>query len=258
MMDNNLFIQLFLVLLAVVCAYMGYKLRRVHLHLYGLEERLRRTVHDESREVFRQLEALEAMRSELGFVRALPPTRGWAASPDFLLLIARHCLDERPRVVVECSSGVSTLVLGRAVQRNGSGHVYSLEHDPVYAGRTRAELGRHGLKYRVSVIEAPILTQEFGGKRYPWYDIAGLPRDAIDMLVIDGPPSDLSPQARYPAGPLLFDRLSPGACVFFDDADRPDETATVRRWADERPEWRLSWINLEKGAVQLRNEAVPV
>ena len=55
------------------------------------------------------------------------------------------------------------------------------------------------------------------------------------MLVIDGPPQAAGTQARYPAGPLLFPRLAPGAAVYLDDAARSDEQAILRRWRSEFP-----------------------
>lgn len=252
MFDTSFLIIVFLSLLGVAVAYVAHKVRRVHLSVYRLEAAILEAVRHDSRETFRQLEALGGLQRELAFARSLPPTRGWAGSPDFLLLIASHCLAERPDVVLECSSGVSTLVLGRAVQRNGSGHVYSLEHDPAYAARTRSELARHGLSDWVSVLDAPIVVHDLEGERWSWYDTAGLPADSIDMLVVDGPPEATGPQARYPAAPLMFARLSPAASVFLDDAARPDEQLILRRWVQEFPDWQVLSFDLEKGAAQLR------
>ena len=55
----------------------------------------------------------------------------------------------------------------------------------------------------------------------------------IDLLVVDGPPGLLRPQARYPALPVLRERLSPGASILLDDTHRADEREIVRRWLDE-------------------------
>ncbi|WP_229632269.1 class I SAM-dependent methyltransferase [Pseudoduganella violaceinigra] len=212
---------------------------------------------DDSRQqnasLFRQLEALQGLYVSLGLQRALPLTRGWAASPDFLQELAAHALDEKPACVVECSSGTSTLVLARCLQINGYGKVYSLEHDPVYARRTRRQLEMHGLASWAEVIDAPLLAQACGGKQQVWYDCSGLAAvQRIDMVVIDGPPQLTCEQARYPAGPVLFPRLSPGAAVFLDDAARPGERAALARWAGEFPELEICALPCEKGAAILR------
>ncbi|MES9855801.1 MAG: hypothetical protein ABW166_04240 [Sedimenticola sp.] len=41
------------------------------------------------------------------------------------------------------------------------------------------------------------------------------------MLVIDGPSGFIQKHSRYPALPLLFDKLSNNGMVFLDDAARP-------------------------------------
>lgn len=77
--------------------------------------------------IFSQIEALFALERKLALPQALPPLRGWAGSPDFLLRIANELEERKPRTVLECSSGVSTLVVARCLQMNGKGHVFSLQ-----------------------------------------------------------------------------------------------------------------------------------
>lgn len=235
--------------LLLLCGYILHKLRHMHLLVHALRDDTR---HGHAT-LFRQLEALQGLYVSLGLRRALPLTRGWAASPDFLQELAAHALDEKPRCVVECSSGISTLVLARCLQINGAGMVYSLEHDPVYARRTRRQLELHGLAGWATVIDAPLKQQTVAGAEQLWYDCAALALDApIEMIVIDGPPQMVAQQARYPAGPILFPRLAPGAVVFLDDAERPGERAALVRWAREFPELECESLPCEKGAAALR------
>lgn len=235
--------------LLLLGAYILHKVRAVHLLVHELRDQTRQghTI------LFRQLEALQGLYVSLGLRRALPLTRGWAASPDFLQELAAHALDEKPRCVVECSSGISTLVLARCMQLNGAGKVYSLEHDPVYARRTRRQLELHGLATWATVLDAPLTLQGFGSSSQAWYDSSVLPDSlAIDMVVIDGPPQAVAEAARYPAGPVLFPRLAPGAMVFLDDAARPGERAALERWSLEFPELQIETLPCEKGAAALR------
>ncbi|QCP09767.1 class I SAM-dependent methyltransferase [Pseudoduganella umbonata] len=232
----------------LLCAYTLHKVRMIHLMLHDVRDQS----HKQNNCLFRQMEALHGLYTDLGLSRSLPDTRGWAASPDFLLELTRHALTDKPSVVVECSSGTSTIVLARCLQINGSGRVYSLEHDAAYARETRRQLERHGLTAWADVIDAPLTAQQFAGATWPWYATDGLPRNAeVDMLVIDGPPQATRSLARYPAGPALFGSLSPGAAVFLDDAQRPDEQQILRRWAAEYPEMEQRQISCEKGAAVL-------
>ncbi len=235
--------------LLLLCAYILHKVRNMHLLVHAMRDDSRQ----EHAALFRQLEALQGLYVSLGLRRALPVTRGWAASPDFLQELTAHALDQKPKCVVECSSGTSTLVLARCMQINGAGKVYSLEHDPDYARNTRRQLELHGLADWATVIDAPLLAQTFGGREQPWYDYSRLPPGLpIDMVVIDGPPQATSDAARYPAGPILFPRVTPGAAIFLDDAKRPGEQTALQRWAAEFPELEITSLPCEKGAAMLR------
>lgn len=236
-------------LLLLLCAYILHKVRNMHLLVHAMKDDTQR----DNATFFRQLEALQGLYVSLGLKRALPLTRGWAASPDFLQELAAHALDARPACVVECSSGTSTLVLARCLQINGAGKVFSLEHDPVYAQRTRRQLELHGLSDWATVLDAPLLAQAFASHAQPWYDCGGLVGiGPIDMVVIDGPPQAIGDAARYPAGPVLFPRLAPGAAVFLDDAARPGERTALQRWAEEFPQMEIVSLPCEKGAAMLR------
>ncbi len=205
--------------------------------------------------MFAQVEALISLRDALRLEHPLPPTRGWAASPDLLLLIVRHIEATKPRLVVELGSGVSTIVIAASLRRSGSGRSVSLEHDPDHAARTRTELDRQGLSSLADVVHAPLRDLSVGEGTWRWY---GAPRDAIpqciDLVFVDGPPGTTGPLARYPALPVLFDRLAPGASIILDDGARPDEREIVARWQSEYPGFDGRELPLEKGAWVLTRQ----
>jgi predicted O-methyltransferase YrrM len=237
-------------LLALLSAAAIFKIWRVHQGLYRVEAKLSR-IQREFQNLFVQGEALNGLYADLTFRKSLPPTRGWAASPDFLGVLARHVIQARPKVILECGSGVSTVVLARTCELNGIGHVYSLEHLPDFAERTRSELHRHGLAGHSEILDAPLTRHTLDGSEWSWYGLQALPPIQFDMLVIDGPPGAIGPLARYPAGPLLFPHLKPGASVFLDDAHRKDEQDAVARWLRERPDLACNWVSSEKGCAVL-------
>ncbi|MDC8756858.1 class I SAM-dependent methyltransferase [Janthinobacterium fluminis] len=238
--------------LALLCLYTLHKVRLIHLLAHELKDQAQQSPAN----LFRQLEALQGLYVDLRLERSLPGTRGWAASPDFLEELVRHAFAARPRVVVECSSGTSTLVLARCMQLNGRGKVYSLEHDAQYAEQTRQQLQLHGLAEWAVVLEAPLREHALGNDNWPWYVADFLPEEAaIDMLVIDGPPLATRVLARYPAGPLLFRRMAADGTVFLDDAGRPDEQAILRRWKSEFPMFEQTSRPCEKGCAVLTRRA---
>lgn len=239
-------------LACVLAAYVAYKVRQVHVTLYGTDLEVRKL----SFGVTQNLQLIDLLSHELALGRPLPTLRGWAASPDVLLLLARRVRASVPTTIVECGSGVSTIVQAQAARLNGHGHVHSIDHDAAFAEATRQALADYGLSAWATVTHVPLAEVVIGGERWEWYDPRLLPEvDAIDLLFVDGPPADTpKPLARYPAGPLLFPRLAPGAAVLVDDADRPGEIEMLRRWSREFPDLEQRRRYCEKGCIELRSD----
>jgi predicted O-methyltransferase YrrM len=203
----------------------------------------------------RQQAALMSLLAVLRQTAPLPDMEHWSATPDFLKKLLELVLVERPVTIVEAGSGTSTLVCAAALRQLGRGKVISLEHEESYAQETRALLDVHGLAEHAQVFHAPLVEQDVGGKRLRWYDLSGtgIPRvESIDLLLIDGPPRDSGPLARYPALPLLHRQLRGQACVLLDDAARPAEREAVRLWLTEFPDLAAQDLRLAKGGVLLR------
>jgi predicted O-methyltransferase YrrM len=218
--------------------------------IYYLE--LQRWLHQPN-ENYRQIESLFFLYSALKPRHPLPPMRDWAISPDFANLVISLVRECRPKVVLELGSGVSTLITAYILEENQEGVVISLDHDPRFAATTAAALARHGLQARATVIPAPLNPTSIHGKSYRWYtlDKPG-DLDAIDLLIVDGPPVTTQKLARYPALPVLFPRLSANAVILVDDAQRADETRMVNLWLQEFGCFTREYVTAEKGAVILR------
>lgn len=185
----------------------------------------------------------------LGLEGELPYTPKWSAAADFLVLVVEQVRQARPRCIVECGSGLSTVVLAQACALNGMGQVFSLENGAEFAAATRAECERRHLP--ATVLHAPFQDHALAGEVWPWYALDGLPQQGIDLLIIDGPPGFIRPHARYPALPLLWPRLAPGGVILLDDAARPDEQAVVIRWQAEFPDLTAEYEALERGCYRL-------
>jgi predicted O-methyltransferase YrrM len=140
---------------------------------------------------------------------------------------------KRPGAIVECGSGLSTIVIARLLRELDCGSLHSLEHDLAWAERTRSLLAAEGLD-RAEVLAAPLEPHPLAGEAGGWYDrdaLASLPV-AIDLLLIDGPPAG-DPELRrnrHPALDELGPLLAPGATIILDDAGRPGEAAAIELW----------------------------
>jgi hypothetical protein len=198
-----------------------------------------------------------ALQAKLGLEQPLPWTEHWSAAEDFLLLLAEHCLTRQPSSILECSSGLSTLVLARCCQLNDRGQVLSLENGEEFARATRRNLEALGLEQHARVLHAPLSHQQIGDREYQWYTPAEeLPKN-IGLLVVDGPPGFLQPHSRYPALPLLRDQLANGCQVFLDDAAREDEQEIAARWLRENPGLKHQYLDYQRGcSVFILGEAL--
>lgn len=161
----------------------------------------------------------------------------WALSPAALAHVTGAVAAGRKRVI-ECGSGLSTLVLARLLSRDGAGHLWSLEHDPVWAQVTRERLAAEGLGEWTTLIEAPLRPHPLAQPGCGWYEQAALeqlPAEGVELLLVDGPPADTPARSRsrYPALPLLASRLVRDALIVLDDAERPGESWVLERWERE-------------------------
>jgi predicted O-methyltransferase YrrM len=206
----------------------------------------------ESADLFRQVEALVGLYLETGSRIGFPATRDWVASPDLLLYLYRHVRTSGVESILECGSGLSTTIMAYALRSNGGGRLVSLEHSQEYADRTNALLDEHELTDWAEVRLAPLEPVEIDGEVWPWYSVAALPDGPIDLLFVDGPPGTTRPNARFPALPLLIDRLSPDARILLDDFGRADESELASRWMDRFPNLALESLRHEKGTALLR------
>jgi len=189
----------------------------------------------------------ERLRTDLQLDQDLPVTAEWSAAADFLFLIKEHCFKVKPLHIVECSSGLTTLVLARCCQLMGSGRVVSLENGKEFAQQTEENLSRFGLEAYADVIYAPLEETEVRGGMYRWYEIEGLPDTDIDMLVVDGPPGFIQKHSRFPALPMLFGRFSERTFVFLDDAGRDEEKEIVNKWLEINSGMQHEYIETERG-----------
>lgn len=202
--------------------------------------------------LFGRIETYLSLRDRLGLRQGLAYDHDWSAAPDFLRLIVEYALTRGPAQIVECGSGLTTLMLARCCAMNGRGRIVSLENGVDFAAKTRAEIARHGLDAYADVLDAPLTRHTLDGVEYQWYALDRLPNEGIDMLVIDGPPGFIQRHSRYPALPLLFERMSAHGIIFMDDAARPDEREIVEMWRKRYPSSRYEYIETERGCAIVR------
>lgn len=192
-------------------------------------------------------ESYRSLCNRLDLKHGIPYVEKWSACADFLELISDQVLTLKPDNILECGSGLTTLILARSCQLKGYGHVYTLENGEQYAEQTRSVLDTYGLQTYATVIHAPLVEYTLEDKSYHWYSLTELLVEQVNMFVIDGPPGFIQKNSRYPALPLLHERLADGCLIYLDDAAREDELEIVQLWQQQFSDTVFEYLSFERG-----------
>jgi hypothetical protein len=152
---------------------------------------------------------------------------GWSALDEYLRIGVEHVLLS-DGAVLECGTGLSTLLLGAVAQRRGIEY-WALEHLPEWSEKLRQQLARYDVSVQVST--RPL--RSYVG--FDWYDppLHEMPPQ-FSLVVCDGPPSG-TVGGRYGLVPVMRRRLKLGCVILLDDAEREHEREIARLWRSELP-----------------------
>ncbi len=197
------------------------------------------------------VQTYHTLQQKLGFTNNLPYTQDWSAAADFLGLISNYCLSKKPRTILECSSGLSTIILARCCEINQYGNVISLENGADYSADTRQNISQYALNNYATIVDTPLVKQKIHDNDYLWYDTDISALTEIDLLVIDGPNGYIQKNSRYPALPVLRPVFAKQCTVFLDDAARTDEQAIIAQWRQQYQPSSYEYVDTERGCAIL-------
>lgn len=155
--------------------------------------------------------------------------RGWGNSWSVQLEFLEAALREARQTsgpILECGSGLSTLLIGAVAQARGI-QLWSLEHEPKWAARVQKYLRKYRI-HSVTLCQAPI--RSYGD--FDWYSassLQGIP-SRISLVVCDGPPGGTR-GGRYGLVPVMIEKLRPDCTILLDDGARQEEREIVERWS---------------------------
>jgi predicted O-methyltransferase YrrM len=199
------------------------------------------------------LEAYVQLQRLIPLQYPMPRAGTWAASEDLLLWLAGEVMRTQPRLVVDLGSGQSSVWMAAAMRQAAiPGRVLAIDHEQSYAEATRRLGATQGVSQWLEVRHAPLVAITIEDRVGQWYDPAVFEDiEGINLLCVDGPPGAGSDQARWPALPVLHQRLAPGARVVLDDLIRRDEKDILSDWCERWSDLGLEELDFEKGAAVL-------
>ena len=171
-------------------------------------------------------------------------------APGGLVTVCNEIVHGERTRILECGSGVSTVVLARLLHERERGGLISLEHDRHWAALIQDHLQRENLDPIARVVHAPLQGEP------PWYGLAEVP-DEVDLLIVNGPPAFESGHgaARAPALARLDDKLVHDAAVILDDIERPGEQQIIATW-ETSTSWRFQ-LDLPAGVAIGQRQTEP-
>jgi hypothetical protein len=193
----------------------------------------------------RHLETEARLRS-LAAALGMPGDSGAADRLRTEVALVHAVSTTRPRLVLQCGGGESTVALALAVQATGAGRVVTLEHDQTRAAQVRARLQQEGLADVAEVRVSPLRAVSAGDASHRWYDPTVLDDlHDIGLLHLDLPPQDGNGDEggngdedggpdHGPAVPLLLQRCADGATLVVE-VPGTDGLDVGRRWPAEHP-----------------------
>jgi hypothetical protein len=151
---------------------------------------------------------------------------GWSSFQNYTYAII-NAAKQTNGPVLECGSGLSTLLMGIIAEDKGF-EVWSLEHHESWAAHVKKHLAKMNID-KVKVCYAPL--KSYGD--YQWYDPKDInpPKD-FSLVICDGPPHDTK-GGRYGLLPLMHGQLADQAIILLDDYVRLEEKSIVIKWQND-------------------------
>src|SRR5581483_3617193 len=164
----------------------------------------------------------------LAQLRAGWGNEGWSGRTAYLEEVVKWAAIT-PGPVLECGSGLTTLLLGLYAGSRGV-PVWSLEHDAAWHQETAKMLHRYSIP-GVELCRAPL--SNYGD--FAWYSppLGRMPA-GFSFVVCDGPPERTTRGRRYGLLPVMSERLVADCVILVDDVDLAAESV-LYLWKTQRP-----------------------
>ena len=170
----------------------------------------------------------------------------WSADARYLIECGRQARTATG-TVLECGTGLTTLIVASVLQQRGNAKLVSLEHDAGWAASIQTWLSRYDLS-SARVITKPLKQYD----SYQWYDVSELECDSISLVICDGPPSTTQ-GGRGGLLWVLLNNLHSNCLILLDDCQRQEEMDILAAWSRRAPlRFAVEGVEKKFARVQLK------
>ena len=155
----------------------------------------------------------------------------WSLDAMTIDLLWDELLRVRPRAIIECGSGVSTLVFAKYAQLFAGSEpvaVLSIEQNASYKDKVEHRLKETKINRYAQILYAP-LTDQYAYAIDPTELSGRLGEAKADLVLIDGPSGP--PGCRVRTLPVLAPSCRVGTTWLLDDAFRDGELGALANWS---------------------------
>jgi hypothetical protein len=146
----------------------------------------------------------------------------WSAVDEYLLACINKSLTCNGPIL-ECGSGLSTLLVGGIAKRRG------IEHIGQWSKKVQLQLDKYKMN-NTKIRDTPL--KDYGD--YSWYDISSIKLpEYFSLIVFDAPPSSIKGGRHWLIQPMKH-KFSSDSVTLLDDAYREQEHDIVKQWQEEK------------------------
>ena len=135
--------------------------------------------------------------------------------------------------IIECGSGLSTLVIGKLLSKQKNAQILAIENDETWINLITRLLNDNMIS-NVTFRKSDLIQMQEEGKIGKWYNIPEIleKSDLVDAIIVDGPYAEKhhDPYSRYYSYQLIANRLKRGGFVYLDDVNRHAEKDFLNEW----------------------------
>lgn len=151
---------------------------------------------------------------------------GWSSDCSYLKRLLLEIMQRENLVILECGSGLTTLLLGIVADRQQH-RIIACEHLHDWQHRMADILTKEGIK-NAEVLWCPLI--DYGV--FDWYDttkINLMPNTLVDLVICDGPPGQTR-GGRSGLPYLLSTQFRDRCLILVDDTHRTSDKEILHQW----------------------------